>query len=141
MSCSDSSRDNSFRPKVETKLFPRSANAVVETQKFYARDRGAHGQCRCQVNRVKRPDWFGGKRMPCTFHNVGTDSPQVPVASGSIQVGSAVRSRSFIDFSCRDGANQHPITLNQRKIGGCYEFGAAKHLAHRECRIFAEQPR
>jgi hypothetical protein len=126
---------------MEPKLFRGSANAVIKTQKLDPGDGRTNGQCRCQVNRIKCPNGFGRKRMPRAFNNVRTDAPQVPVASCGIQVRPAIRGRGFIDFSGRDRADQHAITLNQRKIGGHHEFGVLKHLTRRVTSFFSEQPR
>jgi hypothetical protein len=115
---------------MEPKLFRGSANVVIKTQKLDPGDGRTNGQCRCQVNRIKRPNWSGRKRMPRALNNVRSDAPQLPVASCGIQVRPAIRGRSFIDFSSRDRADQHPITLNHRKIGGHHEFGVLKHLTH-----------
>ena len=79
--------------------------------------------------------------MPRAFNNVRTDAPQVPVASCGIQVRPAIRGRGFIDFSGRDRADQHAITLNQRKIGGHHQFDMLKHLTHRVTSFFSKQPR
>jgi len=38
-------------------------------------------------------------------------------------------------------ADQHAITLNQRKIGGHHQFGVLKHLTHRVTSFLSEQPR
>ena len=53
----------------------------------------------------------------------------------------AIRYRGFIDFFQRDGANQHAIALDESKVGGHYQLGAAEHLAHGAARFFPEQPR
>ena len=79
--------------------------------------------------------------MSRAFNHVRTDAPQVPVASCGIQVRPAIRGRGFIDFSGRDRAGQHAITLNQRKIGGHDKFGVLKHLTHRVTSVFSKQPR
>jgi hypothetical protein len=126
---------------LEPKLFRGSANTVIKSQKFNPWDSRANGQCRCQVNRIKCPNGSGRKRMPRAFNNVRTDAPQVPVASCGIQVRPAVRGRGFVDFSGRDRADQHAITLNQRKIGRHHEFGVLKHLTHGATSFFSKQPR
>jgi hypothetical protein len=76
-------------------------------------------------------EWVRQETDRRAFNNARTDTPQLPVASCGIQVRPAVRGRGFVDFSGRDRADQHAITLNQRKIGRHHEFGVLKHLTHR----------
>ena len=109
------------RLKSESELLPGSANAIIKTQEFHTRDGGTHGQCGRQVNRVKRAHGFCGKRTPRPVNNIRTESPQVPVGGRGIQVRPAIGSRGFIDFSERDGANQHAIALDEREIGGHHQ--------------------
>src|SRR5205807_6658088 len=104
---------SSLRLKSESKLLPGFANAAIKTQEVHPRDSGAYGQCRRQVNRVKRADGFCGKRTPRSVNNVRTDSPQVPVGRRSIQVRPAISSCGFIGFSKRDRADQHAIALKE----------------------------
>jgi len=108
--------------KSESELDPGSANAVIKTQEFHA-------------------DGFSGKRMPRSVDNVRTDSPQVPVGGRGIEARPAIRCGGFIDFFQRDGANQHAIALDESKIGGHDQLGAAEHLTHGAARFFPEQPR
>ncbi|HUZ96684.1 MAG TPA: hypothetical protein VMU57_17415 [Edaphobacter sp.] len=46
----------------------------------------------------------------------------MPVPSRSIQVGSAVRGRSFIDFSDPDRTNEHAIAFYECEIGRHHDF-------------------
>lgn len=130
-----------LRLKPEPELQPSSANTIIKAQEFHPRHNGTHGQYRRQVNRVKSADGFSGKRMPRSVDNVRTDSPQVPVGGGRIQVRASIGGRGFLDFSERDGANQHAIALDEGKIGGHHQFGMAEHRAHGAAGFFPEQPR
>lgn len=94
-----------LRPEAKSQFLSGSANTLVQTQEVYSGNRRTHGQCRCQVKRIERPDGLSGKRLPRALHNFCTDSPYVPVPSRSIQVGSPVRGRTFIDFSDPDRTN------------------------------------
>jgi hypothetical protein len=127
--------------KSEAELLPRPANAIIKTQKFYARDSGTYGQCGRQVNRVQGADGFRGKRMSRSLNNVRTDSQHVPVGSRRIQVRPAIGGRGFIDLSERDRADQHSIALKKREIGGHHQVGTAEHLAYAAAGAFPEQPR
>ena len=127
--------------KSESELDSGSANAIIKSQKFHARYSGTHGQCRRQMNRAKGADGLNGEPMPGPIQNVRTDSPQVPVSGGGIQVRASIGGRGFIDFSERDGANQHAIALDESQIGGRYQLGAPERLAHGRAAFFPEQPR
>jgi len=127
--------------KLESELLRGSADAIIKTQKFHSRYSGTDSQCRRQVNGVKGADGFRGKGMSRAVDNVRTDSPQVPVGGRGIQVCPAIGGRGFIDFSEGDGANQHAIALDERKIRGHHEFGTAEHFPHGVADFFPEQPR
>jgi len=60
------------------------------------------------------------------------------VGGGGVQVRASIGGRGFIDFSERDGANQHAIALDESKIGGHHQLGAAEHLAHGAAAFFPE---
>jgi hypothetical protein len=83
------------------------------------------------VNRVKGAHRFRGKRTPCAVNNVQTESAQVPVRSSRIQVCPAIGGPPFIDFSERDRADEHAITLDEHEIGGRFHPCRApyNHLA------------
>jgi len=50
------------------------------------------------------------------------------VRSRCIQVCPAIGGRGFIDFSERDRADEHAITLDEHEIGGHHELRTAEHL-------------
>jgi hypothetical protein len=54
------------------------------------------------------------------------------------QLRPAIGGRGFIDFSERDGTNQHAIALHESKIGGRHQLGAAERFAHGVAGLFPE---
>jgi hypothetical protein len=60
------------------------------------------------------------------------------VGSLGVQLRPAIGSRGFINFSERDGTNQHAIALHESKIGSRHQLGAAERLAHGAAGFFPE---
>jgi hypothetical protein len=79
--------------------------------------------------------------MPCSLNNVQTESINMPVRSGGIEVSAAICRRGLIDLSSRDGPDQYSITLDEDEVGCQHEFRATEHLSDAAARWFPEQPR
>ena len=88
----------SGRLKAKSQLRSCQANAIIEAEKFYARDAGTRCQRRRQVNRVERADRFRGKRLSRAINDVRAQSQQMPVRRRSIQMGAPIGRGGFLDL-------------------------------------------
>ena len=117
--------------QTEPELGSCSTNPIVQAEEFHARDTGSSGQCRREMNRVKRPDWFNRKRASRPVHNVCVQSEHVPVRRCRVQVGAPITRSRLVDLPERHGADEHAIALEQCQIGSDHELRFGENLSYR----------